>query len=54
MVLQLRRSLRLEMVKVRSGELLARRVLANVFMWLKMPQVRLVVQMMYPWLPSTS
>ena len=53
-VLQLRRSLRLGIVKVCSGEQLARRVLANVFMWLKMPQVRLVVQMMFPWLPSNT
>ena len=37
-VLQLRRSLRLAIVKVRSGELVARRVLANVFIGLGVRQ----------------
>ena len=53
-MLQLRRSIRLDITKARSDELLARRVLANVLSWLKMSQVRLVLQMMYPWLPSNN
>ena len=53
-LLQLRRSIRQEIIEARTDELLARRVLANIFQWLRMAEVRLVVLFMYPWLPSNN
>ena len=53
-LLQLRRSIRQDIIEARTDELLARRVLANIFQWLRMAEVRLVVHFMYPWLPSNN